>query len=776
MKTFIIDVTSKDTLSDLYYVYDKEDNFIILRSTDNYHTVGEIDIIFHNISRAKVGFFVDPTQHISPNIYKIIRNMSAIICIEYKNLAAMKSLINIRRDYVVLLNYNEAVNLSQDEVKYLIEINANICVDTTNGDPNLASTLHSKYIEAGFSRLFHMCTITPHSDNIQQVYGFITPQDLSTFNCEYNTILANEINKLTKNALRRYNKTLVNTVTPSVVLFVNVDTNIYPYFRMPNLGIEYLKSILHNAGYTVQCMYLTRWNMLSELESILNAGIVRVVGFSCMHDNIDAVTNVINHLKSRFKKVVFYIGGPHATALHEAYMRKNSVDYVMVGESENIIIDFISSIILENENKKIIPNLRYIDINGNYVETPKADLVTNLDTLPFPDYVYQRDDNLSAAGVITGRGCPYKCAFCYEGNKERTVRYRSIENVIEEISLILKNNKNVNRIQFYDDTFTLDPSRVLKICDFMKKLYQNNGIMWVCEIHCQTIYNKPDLVRTMVESGMISAQIGLESGNDKILNRLNKKTNLEMILRTVEICKEAGLYSLQGNIIVGAAGENEEDLLNNFDFAKKIIEIGKGMFELGVAMFWPFYNTPIALNPESYGIEVISKQCDYSIHCMGNMVTKTKSVSRQNLVEHFYKLKANIDEIYKNACLELDAKTAKKYWVNGQFNINSVWGRALSTYEHINNYFKAKELIGNIGEIAQGYPIRTFETLSYMNECVTVPNTQLILDILDSRVIELCTGKNTTNEIAEHLKIGYDVLEDIIFKLEDRMLVFISPV
>ena len=341
---------------------------------------------------------------------------------------------------------------------------------------------------------------------------------------------------------------------------------------------------------------------------------------------------------------------------------------------------------------------------------------------------------------------------------------------------MLKNNRNVNRIQFYDDTFTLDKSRVREICAFMKSLYVEYGIMWVCEIHCQTIYECPEIIKTMVESGLISAQIGLESGNNKILERLNKKTTLDMITKTIEICREAGLYSLQGNLIIGAAGETEEDIQCNYDFAKKIIELGMGMFELEVAMYWPFKNTPIALNPKLYGIEIIPEQYEYSIHCMGNMVSRTEALSREKLVEHFYKLKETINQTYKDLCIKLDHRSIEKHWINGQFNLKSAWGRALGTYDHLNSYFKAKELVSNNIENSCLYPIRTFENLCYEKKLIYLPNTPIKLDFTESRIIELCNGRTTIVEIADKLNIEYNTIIKILGNLEDRMLVFISNV
>ena len=777
MNTYIIEITSNvDETIKLCEKYDKCDNLVCLRDSSYSHGIYEIEKIISAVRKAKVGLFVDLTRNSNSKIDGLMQKADMLFCIEYSKFDMNYCYIErYRRDFIVLISYIDASKLTQEQIKALVRLDISIYVDITNEDLNIIPSIYDNFVVHGFSRLLRFCTLKKISCNVNCVSGFITPKELNEFNCKSNVDLKREISRLTKNALKRYNQSLKKETKNAAILLVNVDTNIYSYFRMPNLGIEYLNTIIHNAGYAVECLYLTRWNLMEKLEETLANGFAKVVGFSCMYDNIDAVANAINCLKEKYNNVVFYIGGPHANDLGESFLQKNKVDYIMVGESENVIIDFVNYTISNIGVRENLHNLRYIDHNkGSYVETPRSKLIFNLDSLPFPNYVYEKNDNLSAAGIITGRGCPYKCAFCYEGNKERTVRYRSVKNVIEEISLLIKNNRNVNRIQFYDDTFTLDQSRVREICTFMKPLYDEYGLMWVCEIHCQTVYNNPDLVKTMVESGMISAQVGLESGNNRILKLLNKKTTTDMIMRTIEICKDAGVYSLQGNLIIGAAGENKDDLQNNYNFAREVIELGKGMFELEVAMFWPFSNTPIAINPSLYGIEIIPEQYEYSIHCMGNMVSRTNTLSRNELIGHFHELKKVINDTYTKVSASLNRDEIAKHWINGQFNVKSAWGRTLSTYDYLNSYFKAKEQVSKKIDNSIGYPIRTFENLTYDENVIIVPKTNIRLSLVESRIIELCTGRNKPEEIARKLDFENCMVLKILEKLEEKMLIFYS--
>ena len=149
---------------------------------------------------------------------------------------------------------------------------------------------------------------------------------------------------------------------------------------------------------------------------------------------------MIKFLKNKYPDIVFFVGGAQSIDLGGEFLKESKSDYIMVGESEKYIIDFADAIIKKEKQIENIKNLRFIDSKGDFRETPRGDLIDNLDNIPFPNYIYKNDDSLNIVGVITGRGCPFNCSFCYEGAKEKTVRYRSVSNVIEEISLILKNN------------------------------------------------------------------------------------------------------------------------------------------------------------------------------------------------------------------------------------------------------------------------------------------------------------------------------------------------
>ena len=118
------------------------------------------------------------------------------------------------------------------------------------------------------------------------------------------------------------------------------------------------------------------------------------------------------------------------------------------------------------------------------------------------------------------------------------------------------------------------------------------------------------MIRQMVDSGLIEAQIGLESVDNSILVNMNKKSTREMIFKTIEHCKNAGLYILEGNLLLAATNETKAQIESYYDAIEQLLLVGKGMLQLYVVMFCPFPNTPISNDPSKYGIRILPDQCD----------------------------------------------------------------------------------------------------------------------------------------------------------------------
>lgn len=674
---------------------------------------------------------------------------------------------------IVLLICSDALEQFDDnDMKKITECNVHVCLIDNEQNYGKNAIFYNKLLVNGFFNLF----ITTINISLDKFTALIDRKSLSSFRFGQNILTRDEIKKLSLNTIKRYNKTLANNLQNNIeIVFINL--NLSPnHDERKNLGIEYLAAVLSSYKYKVECLYLNQLNFMKEIEALIKKNpTLKAIGFSCMQDNLHTTKNAINFLKNKYPNLIFIIGGAQAIDLKEDFIRSNSVDYVMVGESEKNIIPLMNYIFNNEGSIDDIFGIRYINSDGNYNEHSQADLIQNLDSVPFPQYVNKQDDKLYHAGIITGRGCPFNCSFCYEGAKEKTVRYRSLSNVFEEISLLIKNKKNLKVIQFYDDTFTINKERVLTFCEKYKPLYEKYKIDWVCEVHCQTVYNEVELIKTMVDCGLKNAQIGLESCNNNILKKLNKQLTSDMIFSTIDSCQKAGLKRLEGNILIGGAGENKEQLDEQFDFSEKLLKQGRGMFELNISLFWPYPNTPITNNPEKYGVKILNDQCDYTINSVNNVVTKSNDVSRQYVVEHYYNLCKKIITLYDQMALQFTASEILKRWGNEIFSSTSKWAQAIIKYSYINRFLSAK-FQNDVKLSPPVFPIRTFDLLSYDNNCLYLKEANVHFNILETNILELCNGKNSVLNISKELKISIDIIIEKLRDLEERMFIFCSEI
>ena len=171
---------------------------------------------------------------------------------------------------------------------------------------------------------------------------------------------------------------------------------------------------------------------------------------------------------------------------------------------------------------------------------------------------------LSAFYAISSRGCPYRCTYC--ANKDlfgQTFRARSPANVIEELEL-LKNDYKIDGVYFYDDTFTIDGQRVIKLCREMRE--KKLGLVWACETRVNVIFDK--IVKEMSQAGCMQIDFGIESGSQYMLDKLKKDITLRQIMDAFAICKKYGIRQF-ANIMINLPGETREDL----EYTKELIRM-----------------------------------------------------------------------------------------------------------------------------------------------------------------------------------------------------------
>ena len=351
-------------------------------------------------------------------------------------------------------------------------------------------------------------------------------------------------------------------------------------------GPLYLVSALEREGYKVGFNDLqilknpTTRSIMSSLENSSN-----IVGISCMSHLLPPVILWINRLKKKNPDKTVILGGPGPTPVaREILEASGKIDIVVRGEGERTIVE-VMECLQKGKDLRDVRGITYRD--GNRIRTnPPQPRIENLDELPFPAYDKIKINDYDVVGIVTSRGCPFKCGFCYIpylwGGKPL---FRSIENVTEEIGLI--QSKCDNRIlRMTDDIFTMNEKRITEFC---KKVNEEGmNFDWMC-------YGKIDLMneqlmKKMSESGCKRIFYGIESGSDRILKMINKGFTAKL---AEDVIKKSSKYFQKtvASFIWGFPFETIEDFKKTLSIAEMLNF--KFNVNIKLHLLTPIVGTPI---------------------------------------------------------------------------------------------------------------------------------------------------------------------------------------
>ena len=287
---------------------------------------------------------------------------------------------------------------------------------------------------------------------------------------------------------------------------------------------------------------------------------------------------------------VILFGGPHPTFFPQVVMEKG-VDIVCRGEGEGALLDILDAI----DNSKDLAGIdnTAINQNGELKIFPMRSLV-NLDEVPFPDRaIYMDYPIINDSDMVTfmaSRGCPFNCSFCF--NKDMVnmvkdlgtwVRFRSVDNIIQEIDLVMK-TKKIRNIDFHDDTFILKRSWIFEFLDAYARKYQTP---FTCNIRADLL--NLDIARALKSAGCSRVSFGVECGDEKLRNLILKKSLTdEQIRQAAAVLHQVNLPFFTYNMM-GLPGERFEEALKTLELN---IEIGSQCSWMSV--FQPFPGTQLA--------------------------------------------------------------------------------------------------------------------------------------------------------------------------------------
>lgn len=340
-------------------------------------------------------------------------------------------------------------------------------------------------------------------------------------------------------------------------------------------GLVYVASNLSKDKYKVRILdlFVERLSRKRFINTVKDFA-PDYVGISAYTENIVSAFEITDLLKSINDRVKIILGGPHVSALPERTLReKRNIDFIMAGEGERSFAELLDSLANGSPTENISGvYCRNFNEKG---EKKKNIPAYDLDSLRFPDWglvgckkyasLINFKNHIVDLPLITQRGCPYKCTFCYDLHGKR-IRQRSIENILDEIELNMAKYK-AKSFTILDEVFTFDRERTMEFCRKIKEKGLNKHLSLGCSTRTDLL--DKEMIETMKEAGFNRIMLGIESSSETTLERMKKGIRLDGIRNIIGQLKSKGIIT-HISVIIGYPLETKKDIRETMAFARRL--------------------------------------------------------------------------------------------------------------------------------------------------------------------------------------------------------------
>jgi anaerobic magnesium-protoporphyrin IX monomethyl ester cyclase len=345
----------------------------------------------------------------------------------------------------------------------------------------------------------------------------------------------------------------------------------------PPIGIMALSAVLKRAGH--DCVMFDQANPETPDDTIIQEiGRQRpaLVGLSFLSTTSYPYAKMLaRQIRATDERVRLAFGGVFATLNAQLIkLQCPEVDFVCRGDGEQLILDLVARL----DDPADVGGLTWAK-DGQVMHNPNRPTERNLDQWPFPDREslsldFVESMPLDVPAVLsmerfttmqTSRGCPWPCVFCdIPIFNEGKWRSRSPQHVVDEFTHLQQ--FGYGAVAFVDDHFLLQPKRIEAIC----KGINDRGITihWGCEGRVDSVAQH--LFPAMAKAHCRMVMFGIESGSQKVLDRLKKEQTLAEVETAVTNAKQAGIEIVHGFFVVGNPDETVEDMRATFRFASTL--------------------------------------------------------------------------------------------------------------------------------------------------------------------------------------------------------------
>jgi radical SAM superfamily enzyme YgiQ (UPF0313 family) len=398
--------------------------------------------------------------------------------------------------------------------------------------------------------------------------------------------------------------------------------------KIPPLGIALLSAIWDEQGHTSQIIDAEALQLsIPEIIARINPD-ADFVGIPATTPGISKVLVIARKVRETFPHIKIIMGGVHPSIFHKELVGDKFCDLVVRNEGEIPIIE-----LAKGTPYNLIPNLTWRNSQNEVIINPDCTTYVDLNNLPFPAYdklpMHLYHSALGAArkkpsiGMMTSRGCPGKCTFCFSGMFGSQIRFMSPVRIIQHIRHLQK-NYGIREISFYDDTFTASKKNVAELCQLI--LAEKIKLSWSCFARVDTV--TPELLLLMKKAGCHQIMYGFETSDENILKKINKQTNLNQF-QSVLAWTKAAKINIRGAFMLGNPGETSASMEKTIDYAKNT-GLQFAIFNIttpypGTAIYQDFLQKNLLLHQ------------NWELYDLAQPVLKLDTVSAQTVRQYYFK-------------------------------------------------------------------------------------------------------------------------------------------
>ncbi len=387
------------------------------------------------------------------------------------------------------------------------------------------------------------------------------------------------------------------------------------------LGLAYLGSYLMENDHSVHAMDMNISGLsMQRIERMVNKDI-DVVGISSQTETFPNALKIAKKIKSLNEDIKIVFGGPHPTLRPKEALKKDFIDFVVLGEGEKTFLDLIKYLNNSEKDLSDIQGLAYKKNNEIHLNNKSEPI--DLDELPFPARrLFPIQFYEQPWTILTSRGgCPFKCPFCsvseiWEDGK----RQRKPHKVINEVNLLLE-KEDTEYVFFVDDILTFDKAWTYELLNEIKKL--NKSFKWGCSTRVDLV--NEELLGEMVDAGCCSIQFGMETGSQQILDEIKDGLDKKEAFRKISFALELGI-DVACTFMFPHPFDTKETLEKTKKFMKKLSTEGAKIL---LSCTTPFPGTKYRKNAEEYGINILTN--DWSKYDAKHITMETNNFSRNQL-------------------------------------------------------------------------------------------------------------------------------------------------